>query len=129
MAAHPPLATPADLARCVTAEWLSESTEEQQLDALQAATDEALGYLRGKYLLPLTSWSKDIRDRVCHIAIWKLVNRVGFDESEVQFRTNYTDAIAYFRDCATANLNPDIVDSKPTTAVYSRVRSEPRRGW
>lgn len=127
--AHAPLATPADLARCVTSEWLAQSTEEQILDALASATDEALGYLRGKYRLPLTAWSKDIRDRVCHIAIWKLVNRVGFDESESQFRQNYTDAIAFFRDAATANLNPDIVDSKPANAVYSRVRSEPRRGW
>lgn len=130
LAPHPLLATREDLASRTTDGWISTVDSATQDACLRTATDEAIGLLGRRYVLPLVTWSDDVTDRTCAIAKWKIACRTGTSPREVELlRTEYTDALAWFRSVATGDAQPAIVDSSTATGRRAHVRSDPLRGW
>ena len=63
--------------------------------ALSWASRRADNYLRKRYILPLASWSEDLKSLVCDIAAYKLLSRRGFDPEQQQnqaIKQAYLDA-------------------------------------
>src|SRR4051794_15034224 len=86
------------------------------LAALDAASQEADGYLGAQYTLPLLAWGKDLRKYVSQLAAYDILatrgrNPQGLDE-DVRMRRD--DAIRWLKDVRAGVITPaGIVDSTP----------------
>lgn len=127
-----------DLSRLgIAAAALSGVATATQDAALDAASDTADGYLRGRYTLPLTTWGDDLRAHVCGIAAWRLLANRGFDPNragDIAIRQLYDDAISWLKDVSAGRVVVSGGNTSPTATRHARA-SAPRatsdrtRGW
>lgn len=100
--------------------------------ALEAASDEADGYLKARYAVPVTVYGKDLRDHVCAIAQYRLLMRKTFspDGQKTAVRQLYEDAIAWLGKVSkgVVTLSGDQVTPAPSLAL-PRVSTTTPRGW
>lgn len=127
-------ATPADLTRLAIPEAaISRFSSAEREAALQAASDEADGYLRGRFRLPLVKWADDLRRYVCQIAAWSLIASRGIDPNGISaevLKANRDDALRWLRDVADGRTTPSVTGSAPAGFQSSpRVYSRKPRGW
>lgn len=109
----------------------------QQTAALQAASDEADGYLRNQYTLPLLEWTTDLNIKVCKIAAETLICSRGFnpDGSDEVYIQQASMARQWLRDVSAKKTTPGFTDSSPnssegvTSATSPKVFSQPSRGF
>lgn len=127
-----------DLSRLgIAAAALSGVATATQDAALDAASDTADGYLRGRYTLPLTAWGDDLRAHVCGIAAWRLLATRGFDPNrsgDIAIRQLYDDAIAWLKDVSAGRVVVSGGNTSPTATRHARasgprVTSDRTRGW
>jgi phage gp36-like protein len=72
----------ADLTRFgIRSEALRGISNEEMLAAIDAASDEADGYLGSRYTLPLVTWESDLRLNVARLAVYTLLIVRGFNSS------------------------------------------------
>lgn len=112
--AHALLATTDDLAGVVGAAILAKVPSARQTQFLQQATDDALGRLRSRYVLPLVSWSSDLTGHVVNLAAWRCMRFVGFNPqgADDTWRTDYDASIEWLEDVKHCRTTPsDVVDS------------------
>lgn len=120
---------------------ITHGLSDAQLDAAcAAASDTASAYLRGHYILPLTAWGSDLKERCCNIAIYDLLSRRGFapDGADGNIRDRYKDAIKWFEEIrdgfltivATDSSTPDPDSSDIDSQQWAgHVITRPKRGW
>ncbi len=108
-------------------------TKHAQADACITASDEADGYLGGRYTLPMTAWCSDLTAMVARMAI-----KYGFDLCGWQpdgptdmVMGNFNHAISWLKRLQDGKLEPPgMIDSTPETfeggaVVVSRARRSP----
>jgi phage gp36-like protein len=107
------------------------STNDQDA-ALQAASDEADGYLKARYAVPVTVYGKDLREHICAMAAYRLLSRktFGLDGSQTNIRKMYEDAISFFSKISKGliTLSGDAITPAPSYAL-PRVSTSTPRGW
>jgi phage gp36-like protein len=106
---------PADLATFgMPSAALSAFTNADQVAALVAASGYADGELSRRYTLPLTAYGTELTEAVCHIAVYKLLSKRGFDSpgEGSSFRRQHDDSKAWLKRVGDGTLDPPgIVDS------------------
>jgi phage gp36-like protein len=89
----------------------------QQLDALNAASTFADGYLRSQYTLPLIApYPADLVEAVCKIAAYNLLSVRGLNPelgADQNYRDRYKDALAWLTEVGMGHISPSILDSSP----------------
>jgi phage gp36-like protein len=122
-----------DLVRLgIRAAAIEELDEAEIEHALDAASSEALGYIKSSYVLPLQSWDFDLRMHVAAIAVYILVfgARGGDPEGDPIIPERRNAAIDWLKGVAAGRISPEIVDSTPETFEGGAfVVSSPNRGW
>ena len=92
----------------------------------EAATAEAEGYLRaGGYALPPTSLPKVLRDKTGDLARYYLYD----DRPTETVRTNYEDALAWFRAVAKRTVVLDLGNADESQTAGMPDYSTPGRRW
>ena len=99
--------------------------------ALNAACDEADGYLRVRYTLPLLAWGGDLRAHVCALAAETILTARGFNpdaqgDPAVQARAGR--ARSWLRDVANGVTHPSFSESSPEV-LAPVASSDTSRGW
>jgi hypothetical protein len=132
MATHPTLS---DLYRfgAPAASFGSLSDGDRQ-DAIAAAYAEleAAATAQGKTPLgdPLPD---DVRQKICHVAAYELMSRVGFNPTagaDANYLVRANTARAYFRDIARGIVRPAFIfDAPRESRAQPKVVSKPLRGW
>ena len=126
-------ATGSDLGQLsvIPSDVLAQITTGTQDAALDAASRDADGYLASRYKLPLTAWGTDLRQRVCDIAAYRLMGRLGYDPNgaDSDIRDRYDDALSWLERVGRGVITPDVVTTAPATTVRARVLSADPRGW
>lgn len=120
----------------LNARLLEEVPTADQDEALQTASEEADDYLRDRFSLPLTTWSRSLRKHVCALAAYELqvVRGYNVDSSDKELRRRYDDAIAWLKNCSLGQLTPQGAlgtvtadDDGTAEAGGAAVSSRPRR--
>lgn len=110
-------ATPKDLNGFgIPAKALDSVADETKAQALLAASDEADGYLGSGFILPLTSWTSDLRKHVANMAVMTIMKVRGFQPggSDDLIVKGQDDAVCWLTKIATHRLGPPgIVGSSP----------------
>jgi phage gp36-like protein len=137
-------ATPTDLANYgLTSVALVNVPEPVQLQALQAAADEADAYIASQKTLPLVqtngAWPQVLVRNVCLIAAADIMAQRGYnpDGSDEIYQLRAKDARAWLRDVAMQKATLLVADSSPaasaangtTSATGPKVFSRRPRGW
>lgn len=125
-------ATLADLASAAPSRLLESVSSEDQTDALDAGSSKADSYLTVRYETPLSSWSSDLTDAVCSIAIWRIARKKMSAASNFQpLKTAYDEAISWLRDVAAGKANIAGADSIAAIEqnAFPEVYSEESRGY
>jgi phage gp36-like protein len=108
-------------------------TDAQRDAGLLAASVEADGYLRARGTLPLTSYGSDLKEKVCHIATYSLLCRVGFNPdagSDRNYLMRKESAITWLRMIAKGEVTPEVTFSTAyATGSQPQVRSKTLRGF
>lgn len=109
-----------------------EFTEDDKAYQLVVATSIASGYLRRRYLFPLTSWGFDLVEKVCDIAAFKLMFREGYSPADKSydgnFKRRYDTAMEWLSEVGNRKIHPFIVAGhKPVPNAGIGVRDP--RGW
>ena len=113
-------------------DWAAPSTAYRGITShekdvsLQWASRKAAGYVRKRKVLPLISWSEDLKTAVCEIAAYDLMNKRGFPPqsgSDTNYRQRFDDAIAWLTDvskglaelddCVDSSTTPDVDEAGP----------------
>lgn len=139
-----PYCVPADLVAYIPPPTLARTTTDIQMQACVNATEEADSYLRGRYALPLTAWGNDVRRYTAWIAVYLIVQQIGFrpgagaDENIVK---NYYRAVGdpmvpgsgWFPGIQRQAIHPDVTPSVPPgqdpVRDLPQVSTAPMRGW
>lgn len=107
-----------------------------QDESLQTASEEADDYLRERFPLPLTAWSRSLRKHVCAMAAYELqcVRGYNIDSSDKLLRQRYEDAIGWLKRCTLGQLTPQgalgtvtAADDGTANEGGAAVSSQPRR--
>lgn len=107
----------------------------QQLQALEDASEEADGYIRCQYTLPLAQpYDRTLVRKVCQLACWFLVNGKGRNVeagSNDTFEKMRDDAISWLNKLATKRVSlASGSDASPGISLGGpRITSQPPRGW
>jgi phage gp36-like protein len=131
--AHQVYLGPRDLGRSgIRREVIDERiTLTAQADACISVSDEADGYLGGRYVLPLTKWSEDLRAHLARMAVKYGLDTCGrqVEEPEDQIETGFERSIAWLKRLQDGKLEPPgMVDSTPDVFEGGAVVvSRPRR--
>jgi phage gp36-like protein len=100
----------------VPAGGLSGITNQQQLDAIQWASDEIDGYLAKRFTLPLVTVSIDINRRCAILSTFYLLSfrgmRVTGELNELITKL-YDDANKWLLEVSKGNITPQCIDSTP----------------
>jgi phage gp36-like protein len=80
------------------------------------------GFLKGRYLLPLTATPAIVRDLALTISIYKLHGNVASDK----IRRDYDDALRTLRDIAAGIVRLDVAGVEPTASGATGVRTNDR---
>lgn len=105
--------------------------------AIAAASDEADGYLRARYALPLAAdgWGSDLRQHVGAVALWRLLGQANYNPQAATnaYRVRYEDALRWLAAVRDGKVVPARIDDADagtgTTVARWRVYTNPRRGW
>lgn len=135
--------TPQLISLSLTPDLVANTTPEDMAVAIQAASDEADGYLNQRYTLPLTAFGLDLTRNVCHIAAWELavtknLAPEGGETSNLYLRCK--NARAWLRMVSKGDISPvGVIDSSSGSGGGSgasgsasaglEIRSLERRGW
>lgn len=131
-------ATIADLGLAIRSEALDGFDTTVLQDCLDGAADIIDGYLRDRFVLPLTSWDNSIRRCAAIIAVHDAMAARGYNAANAgdeQLQIRYEGQIAWLRDIASNRTTPKVIDSSPSAtegaAMYSRavVDSNETRGY
>jgi phage gp36-like protein len=131
--AHQSYIGPRDLGRYgIRRQVIDERIElATQADACITVSDEADGYLGGRYTLPMLSWSEDLKAHCARMAIKYGLDTCGrqVEEPEDQVERGFDRAIAWLKRLQAGQLEPPgMKDSTPETFEGgSVVVSRPRR--
>lgn len=136
--------TPTNLAQYLPAAVLSLTTNAQQLQACDDASEEADSYLRGRYALPLLAWGSDVTRYTSWIACYLLAQLIGFAPqagSDKLIVERYYQAVGWpdragtgwFPGIQRQAIHPDVTPSVPVTQDAGhdlpQVRTQEQRGW
>lgn len=131
-----PLATLTDLATLpgVPAAAIASIGAETKQAALDAASEEALGMIGGRYRRPLVSWETDLKHAVCKLAVYYLLVNRGFNPAagaDPNIRMMYEDAKAWLMSVARQEISPAIVGAAAQSPAFDnpRIISQPSQGW
>lgn len=104
--------------------------------ALASASAELDAAIASQGATPLLAVSDDLVMRICHIATYELMCRVGFNpgagaDQNYFLRANGPNgARDYFKRISRGEVTPSVTFSAARTAyAQPRVRSKPARGW
>lgn len=116
--AHQVYVSPRDLARYgIRAEELTAiTTPSARADACISVSDEADGYLNGRYVLPLKAWDDALRGQCARMGIRYALDRCGWqpDGPDNVVEKSFDRAVAWFKRLQAGQLEPPgIVDSTP----------------
>lgn len=135
-------ATQADLAkwglRASVLAGISPADQDAHLQAASAMADSYLGH-RG-YALPLTTWGDDLRQSVCKVAAWTLLNHRGAspdNPADAGVAKAHDDALSWWRDIARGVANLNVTSTASARAPVQRAmvisddfeNGEKTRGW
>lgn len=140
-----PYVTPAQLLNYIPAATLNLATLTQQQQACADATEEADGFMNGRYTMPLLDWPSDVTKFTAYIAIHNLAEGpIGYASqsgSDKGIKENYYRAVGwpdrpgtgYFNEVQRQARHPAVT---PSVAIGSdpvrdlpQVTSLPMRGW
>lgn len=139
-----PYCDPPDLTNYLPATALALASPSQKTQACIDATQEADGFLRGRFELPLLAWGNDIRKYTAWIACYLLMSTIGFQPTAGSDRLiveRYYQAVGWperpgsgwFPGIQRQSIHPDVTPSVPSpgNATYDlpQVRTSPQRGW
>lgn len=99
--------------------------------ALEAASTLADGYLRARYVLPLASWSDDLRQAVCGVAASSLLVTLGLDPESptaTLIRERSKEARRWLEMVAAKKIHPTVTEGG-APVDGAEVLSPPARGW
>ena len=102
--------------------------------ARKTASDEASGYLKKRYTLPIVEWANDLRRKVADMTVADLMMYRGFDPGSSSgdlIVKRRDDAVLWLRDVAKGIVEPtDLVDSTPDVdEAAPLVSSDTAAGW
>lgn len=113
--------------------------DDAELDAavtecLTSASGVIDGYLAARFVLPLVSWSDDLRRHCSIIAAYDLMSVRGHNPHgpDENLRLRYQDTLRWLRDVADGKIHPIVEDSSeidPAVGGGPLVASKPPRGW
>lgn len=109
-------------------------TDPQRVAAVGAAYGEleAAATSQGKTPL-LDPLPEDIKQKICHVAAYELMSRVGFNPTagaDANYLLRANIARAYFRDIARGIVRPAFVFTETRASrAQPQARSKPLRGW
>lgn len=121
------------------------STSVQQAE-LDAASDVADSYLRGRYALPLSApYPTDLVRHVCYVAAFNLIASIGFNPAagaDQLIRQRYYEAVGnpqvpgsvgWFGRVQRQEIHPAVIPAvaQPGDPVHDlpQVSTSPQRGW
>ena len=132
-------ATQADLENYISAAALTSVSAGVIDAALQAASDEADGYLRAQFTLPLIGTiPQDLVRAVCQIAAADVMAERGYSPdsgADQIFELRAKSARQWFLLVAEQKVTPSVTDSSNasapgvTSATGPKAYSRPSRGW
>lgn len=100
------------------------------------ASEVADSYMRGRYALPLSNWGGDVIYRVAQLAVYFALAARGYDPSagaDTTIRTNYEDAIEWFKGVQRQSVHPDVTPAvpQPGDPIHDlpQVSTSAQRGW
>lgn len=109
---------------------------------LEAASELADSYFRGRYNLPLISWGTDIVMHVCHVAAYNIMRNRGFSPtagSDATIERAYYEAVGYpdrpgsgwFPSVQRQAIHPAVVETSTggPTHPFPQIKSAKQRGW
>lgn len=129
------IATLADLyTHGTSAASLSALTSDQHQAGLNSSADEAMGYFASRGNLPLVSWGTDLTEKVCHMAAYALLSRVGYnpdDGADKNIKLRRDDAITYLLRYSRGEITSPLIvfSTAQTTGSFPKVISRAARGW
>lgn len=114
---------------------IASISDPDQQAALDAASDTADSYMRGRYRLPLVSFDDAALKRaVVSIAFYDMLSTRGFNpqtgaDSNIAMRN--MDAIAWLVRVQKQEAHPNVVPAADQSPGYDapRVLTTPKRGW
>lgn len=108
-------------------------TDADKEAAIKAASGDLDAVISSQGTVPLLTWGLDITKKICHLATYDLLCRVGFNPnlgSDVNYRLRNDDARTWLRDIGRGTVRPIVTFSSPRESrAQPTVRSKPRRGW
>ncbi len=130
--AHQVYVSPRQLKSAIRVVALEEiTTPSERADACIAVSDEADGYLNGRYVLPLKKWGGDLSAMLAKMAVRYALDAAGWqpDGPDSVIKEAFAHALAWLKRLQDGKLEPPgIVDSTPETFEGgSVVMSRPRR--
>ena len=100
---------------------------------LDAASDEADSFLRGRYSLPLIDWGNDVRQHVVWLALPNIMGTRGYNPEgqDETIERRREQALEWFKGVQRRSVHPNVQDSgfTPPTGQVPQVASNPPRGW
>lgn len=131
--AHQAYLGPRDLRSAIREAVLKDiTTLTARADACITVSDEADGYLGGRYTLPLLKWDTTLKSKLARLAIKYSFDACGWqpDGPDSVIKDNYNDGVAWLKRLQNDKLDPPgMVDSTPEVFDGgSVVMSRPRRG-
>lgn len=131
-------ATTTDLARLgIAAAAIAAVSSTIQEAALEAASVVADGYLRSRYVVPLTAWGDDLTRNVVALAAWDILCNRGFDPNrggDAAIESRAAEARSWLKDVSAGRVVLSGGNSTPTATRHARasgprVTSDRTRGW
>ncbi len=109
-------------------------TDGDKLEAIESASAELDAAISSQGEVPLTGTiPKDLVQRVCHIATYELMCRVGFNPSagaDQNYLIRSQSARTYLRDIARGVVHPRVTFSTVRSVkAQPQVKSKTLRGW
>ena len=113
-------ATPTDLANVGALPTFVQSlTSGQMTEALQTASAFMDSYFISRFMLPIVTWSYDVVQCCCQLAIYNLIAARGYNPNnpaELVYETRFNQACKWLKDVANGVATPFMTDSSPSAA-------------
>ena len=102
--------------------------------ALDAASETADGYMRGRFSLPLLAWDQGIKTHTAYIAAYNIITQRGMNPgagADVTFRMRYEDAVRWFEGVQRQAVHPQVTETPVPAPRYEfpQIQTSAKRGW